>query len=281
MIRIVILAAAIAPPLVILRYGIAKAGANWRSEAVWNAFLLGAISALGAVACELALDHLLASGHWSNAVAGSAAKAVFIAAIPEESIKFFVLVVLAEKHVDVRRYHDVIALGLAVSLGFATLENFGYVISAGDWKITAGLRAITSIPGHAINGLAMGALLVSARPDGVKDAWGAKSALLVPVLLHAAYDFPLFVIGKHIAKIWFGAAWLVVIAASSIFAITLCKRILARAGAADRAAARDGATIEMARRMMRSGAIGLIAGHLLPPPSARIESMAQAEIAAD
>ena len=281
MIRIVILAAAIAPPLVILKYGIAKAGANWRSEAVWNAFLLGAISAFAAVACELALDHLLASGHWSNAVAGSAAKAVFIAAIPEESIKFFVLVVLAEKHVDVRRFQDVIALGLAVSLGFATLENFGYVIAAGDWRIIAALRAITSVPGHGIDGLTMGALLVSARLDGVKDAWGAKSALLVPVLLHAAYDFALFVIGKHIATIWFGAAWLVVIVASAIFAITLCRRVIARADAADRASSRDAAAIEMLRQTMASGAIGLIAGHLLPPPSTRIEAMARADIGAD
>jgi RsiW-degrading membrane proteinase PrsW (M82 family) len=269
MIRIVILAAAIVPPLLILRFGIAKIGGSWRSEAIWNAFLLGAVSAFAAGACELAANHLLAFDSWSNPVAGSAVKAIFVAAVPEESIKFFVLVALAEKHVDVRRLQDVIILALAVSLGFATLENFGYVISAGDWKITAALRAITSVPGHGIDGLAMGALLVSARLNGIKGIWGAKSALLVPIALHAAYDFPLFAMHHHIAAVWFGAAWLVVIAASATFVIAFCKRVLARAAVADRASHRDRGSIEMMHQLMSSGAIGLIAGHLLSPSTRR------------
>jgi hypothetical protein len=46
-------------------------------------------------------------------------------------------------------------------------------------------------------------------------------------------------IEKGIAKVWFGAAWLGVIALSSIFVIKLCNRILPDAVAADRAAGRD------------------------------------------
>jgi protease PrsW len=231
-IRIVILATAIVPPLLILAYWIRKASVDWRSEAIWSAFFLGAVGMFGALGVELAINQLGFLGG-SFPVVGSAAKAVFVAAIPEESIKFFVLVVLAEKHVDVRRFQDVIVLGLAVSLGFAMLENFFYVISGADWRMTAALRAFTSVPGHGLDGLAMGALLVSARLDGIKghgikEIWATRSALLVPVLLHAAYDFPLFVMKQGIAKLWFGTAWLMVVAISSILVIRLFNRVLAQ-----------------------------------------------------
>jgi RsiW-degrading membrane proteinase PrsW (M82 family) len=273
-IRIVILAAAIVPSLLILAYWIRKAGVDWRSEAIWSAFFLGAVGTFGALGVELAINQLGFLGE-SFPVAGSAAKAVFVAAIPEESIKFFILVVLAEKHVDVRRFQDVIVLGLAVSLGFATLENFFYVTSIGDWKTTAGLRALTAVPGHSLDGLAMGALLVSARLDGIegyriKDVWSARSALIVPVLLHAAYDFPLLAIEKHVAKIWFSTAWILVIVFSWIFVIWLFNRVLARAAFADLTSPRDAASKEETKRLMNSGAIGLIGGRVLQPGSAAL-----------
>jgi hypothetical protein len=57
--KFIVLLAAITPPLVILAYGIAKARDDWKSEATWNAFLIGAVSALAALAIELALNDLL------------------------------------------------------------------------------------------------------------------------------------------------------------------------------------------------------------------------------
>jgi hypothetical protein len=198
-----------------------------------------------------------------NPVVSSAAEAVLAAAIPEEAIKFFVLVSLAEKHVDIRRLQDILVLALAVSLGFATLENFFYLISAGDWKITAAMRAITSVPGHGIDGLAMGALLVATRTNGSKSLWSTRYALVVPIILHAAYDFPLFAIQKNIERIWFCSAWLVIIALSSLFVIKLCNRIIPRAVAADRAAGRDGTSIETTDRLIFGGMVALLIGPLL------------------
>jgi RsiW-degrading membrane proteinase PrsW (M82 family) len=274
MIRMVILAAAIAPSLVIVAYWTTKVTGTWRSEAIWSAFCLGAFGTFGALGIELAVGQLGFPGG-SYPVAASAAKAVFAAAIPEESIKFFVLVVLAEKHVDVRRLQDVMVLGLAVSLGFAALENFGYVTAGNDWRTIAALRAVTAVPGHGLDGLAMGALLVSARLHGIRgsglrEIWAAKSALIVPVLLHAAYDFPLMVIEQHVARFWFGTAWVVVIVFSSILVFRLFKRVLARAAFADQIP-RDTASGEMVKQLMGSGAIGLIAPHPLPPPPAAFD----------
>jgi protease PrsW len=268
MIRIVIFVAAVAPPLMILSYWTGKVSGSWRSEAVWSAFFLGAVGAVGAAILEFGIGFLGGSlGSFAAAppVAASAAKALLVAAIPEESIKLFILVALAEKHVDVRRFQDIIVLGLAVSLGFATLENFFYVTSAGDWKTIAGLRALTSVPSHGIDGLAMGALLASARLDGTKGVWPDNSVLFVPVLLHAAYDFPLFLIEQHIGWLWFGAAWLAVIITSAFFVIRLFNRVLLRAVSADRTSSPDAELVEKVDQLVSGGAIGFIAGSALQP----------------
>jgi len=262
MIRFVVLLAAISPPLLVLGYGIAKARGTWKSEALWNAYFVGGFSAIAAIALEFAVSHLLPPDQM-NPVVGSAVEAILVAAIPEEAIKFFVLVHLAEKHVDVRRLQDILVLALAVSLGFATLENFFYLISAGDWKIAAAIRAITAVPGHGIDGLAMGALLMDSRSNGGKSLWSTRYALLIPIVLHAAYDFPLFAIHKGVGKIIFGSAWLVIIALSSFFVIALCNRIVPRAVAADRVAGRDGTSIETTDRLIFGGMIGLLIGPLL------------------
>jgi protease PrsW len=258
--KFVVLLAAITPPLIVLFYGIAKARASWRCEATWNAFLIGAVGALAAVAVELALNYVLPLDR-AGAVAEAGLNAVLIAAIPEEAVKFFILVSLAEKHVDVRRLQDILVLALAVSLGFATLENFFFIISAGGWKTIAAVRAITAVPGHGINGLAMGALLIAARLSG-RPA-DVRYALIVPIVLHALYDFPLLAAHKDIGKIWFGISWLVIIAASSVFVIRLCNRVLAKAVAADHAAGHDDSSIETTAWLIAGGVIVLFAGPLL------------------
>lgn len=260
--KFIVLLAAIAPPLLLLSYGIGKARANWRSEAIWNAFLVGAVSALAVVMIELTLGHLLPVER-IGPVTEAAFKSIFVAAIPEETVKFFVLVYLAEKHVDVRRLQDLLALALAVSLGFATLENFGYVISTGGWTTVAALRAITAVPGHGIDGLAMGALLIRARLSG--GAEDVRLALIVPVILHALYDFPLMTLQKRadVASGWFIVLWLVIIAASSAFVIPLSNRMLAKAVDSDQAAGRDNASTEAANVLIAGGAIVLIGGPVL------------------
>lgn len=260
--KFVVLLAAIAPPLLLLSYGIGKARASWSSEAIWNAFLIGAVSALAVVAVELSLGHLLPLER-AGPVGEAGFKSVLLAAIPEEAVKFFVLIYLAEKHVDIRRLQDLLALALAVSLGFATLENFAYVISGDGWTKIAALRAITAVPGHAIDGLAMGALLIRARLS--RRAKDVRLALIVPIVLHALYDFPLMALQKQgdIAQEWFIILWLVTIAASSVFVITLCNRMLVKAVEFDAATGRDESSAEAANWLIVGGATVLIAGPAL------------------
>jgi RsiW-degrading membrane proteinase PrsW (M82 family) len=259
MIKPFILAAAIVPSLIILGYGIAKARSAWRCEAIWSAYFFGAFGAIAATACELAVGYLLPLDR-AGSVAAALGSAAF-AAIPEESVKFFVLVSIVEKHVDVRRLQSILAVALAVSIGFATLENCGYVITNENWTITATIRSITSIPGHGLNGLAMGALLIAARLSGDTGIWRTRNALLIPVILHAAYDFPLFAI--HNGATLFGIAWLVTLAVSSVFVIALCNLILPLAVESDRLSGRDNESVETTDRLIAGGVIGVVGGPLL------------------
>jgi protease PrsW len=262
MLRAVILIAAIAPPLLVLGYGIAKSRARWNSEAIWTAFLVGAVGALAAAACEYVLDLMLQPDRMSP-LAGAAVSASLLAAIPEEAVKFFVLVHIAEKHIDIGRFQDRLVLALAVSLGFATLENFFYVIEPADWTTVASVRAITAVPGHGIDGLAMGAFLMARRMTGRAKPAYIRNALLVPIVLHAAYDFPLFALERHLDRMWFGAAWLLVLVASSAFVITLCNRLLAEAVDLDEVSGRDGDSVETTDRLIVGGIAAVIGGPLL------------------
>jgi RsiW-degrading membrane proteinase PrsW (M82 family) len=262
MIRLVILLAAVAPALLTLSYGIAKTRGSWRSEAMWNAFLVGAVSGLAVAGIELVISAVLGLDR-VRSLSGAAQEAIFVAAIPEESIKFLVLVALAEKHVGVRRLQDIIVLGVAVSLGFAALENFCYVAAPGNWQQVAALRAMTAVPGHGIDGLMMGALLAAARLYPGRDPSRFILALLVPVVSHAAYDFPAIAIQKGIDRGPLTAVWIVVVLCSSIVAIVLCNRVLVKVTAADQAAGRDGYSIETTDLLMVGGLVSLFGGPML------------------
>ena len=79
-----------------------------------------------------------------------------------------------------------------MSLGFALWENVSYVMAYGFQ--TAILRALTAIPGHACFGVFMGVFYgLARRSENGGRAGEAKAcrilSLLVPILLHGAYDY--------------------------------------------------------------------------------------------
>jgi len=80
---------------------------------------------------------------------------------------------------------DGIVYCAASALGFATVENIMYVLRRG-W-LTAIVRAFLSVSGHAFFGATMGYYLGLAR--FYKGKRFAVYAVLVPVILHTAYNF--------------------------------------------------------------------------------------------
>ena len=229
---------AIAPALVLLAYGIAKGRTDWRHRALWLAFVMGAVAATTALAAEQILQRVW-NLHEFAPVWRAAMLAVAGAAIPEETVKFIVLVGLAERHETTRRRQESGGRALAVSLGFAGLENLIYVATPQDWQSVALTRALTAVPGHGIDGLAMGALVTLARLSDNHRLGLRWLAWAVPVGIHAAFDFPLFGLLADPAAKWPLLVWPAVAAAGAILAVRLSNWALRIAADADHRSGAD------------------------------------------
>jgi RsiW-degrading membrane proteinase PrsW (M82 family) len=235
-----ILLCAAAPALATLSYGVVKTRSRWNSEALWEAYFVGAVCALAALVAEISLNYVIGVDRMLP-LQGAALGASIGAAIPEEVAKFVGVVFIAVRHVDARRMQDTILLSLAVALGFATLEDIAYLAIPGEWTIVALERAITAVPGHGIDGLTMGALATLAqlrRPGRAGDLWAL--ALALPILFHTAYDFPLLLgeMKKGLGGLTF-LLWLIATVPLSILAVCLVNSALRVGVAADRRTGRD------------------------------------------
>lgn len=121
---------------------------------------------------------------------------MIIIALVEELSKWFVTKKLNydKNHFD--ETFDAIVYAVVASLGFATCENLGYVLSSGIGSslIVAILRLFTAVPSQAVDGIFMGYFISKARLS--KDEVDTKSekiylalSIIVPVVLHTIYDF--------------------------------------------------------------------------------------------
>jgi RsiW-degrading membrane proteinase PrsW (M82 family) len=241
MVRFAVLLAAVTPGLLVLAYGVTKTRGSWSNEALWTAFFLGGLGLLAVIPFEAAVKWLVGLASLAPPVKAGVL-AIFEAGIPEEAVKYLILVGVAERHVDAWRRQDIIVLSLAVSLGFATVENFIAVLTPAHWDLVAATRAMSAVPGHGVDGLAMGALLTAARVAPARRSMWAVLAFVIPALMHAAYDFPLLA-SKDVAEAavppWSRVLWPAILLTSSIASIWLCNWILPAAQRADRRSGRD------------------------------------------
>ncbi len=114
-----------------------------------------------------------------------------IVAFSEEGSKF-----LAIRFVPYRRRafddpFDGIVYAVMVGMGFATLENIGYVTEHGIG--TGILRMFLSVPAHATFAVLMGYHMGLAKFDPVNRKKYMILAIFWPVLFHGTFDFFLFV----------------------------------------------------------------------------------------
>lgn len=97
---------------------------------------------------------------------------------------------------------SVAMIGLAIGSGFAALENYLYMTHANSaLESTAIARLLTATPFHMANGVLGGILIWQATRSGKPIA--LLGAVLAIILLHGAYDAPLFVGGALAAKFAF------------------------------------------------------------------------------
>jgi RsiW-degrading membrane proteinase PrsW (M82 family) len=121
------------------------------------------------------------------------------AAIPEELSKLFVLWLFLRKNPFFDERMDGIVYAVCVSLGFAGLENFMYVIGDADWMSVALTRAFTAVPGHFCFGVIMGYFYSLAKFGTQKKRYYSAMALIAPIVAHGIYDTIAFTVGLNIS----------------------------------------------------------------------------------
>lgn len=189
-----LLLAALGPPFFLFRY-------IYRLDSVEKEpgsllarlFILGIISVIPAMFLETALTSWIEGTAWSMLSLQILDNFIGVALV-EEGCKYFFLKRATWKHEAFNYRFDAVVYAAVVSLGFAAAENVLYTFEYG--MSIALIRAVTSIPGHAIFGIYMGYYYGMAKyaamrgEDGRSRSYRA-AALLVPLLLHGFYDFML------------------------------------------------------------------------------------------
>lgn len=118
-------------------------------------------------------------------------------AIPEEIAKLIMLWVVVSRNTFYNEPRDGIVYAVCVGLGFATLENIGYVTGHENWGKVAFARAMLSVPAHYLCAVLMGYYYANARfwpSRGAIRYWQLARIILIPVLIHGTFDSMAFVI---------------------------------------------------------------------------------------
>jgi RsiW-degrading membrane proteinase PrsW (M82 family) len=136
-------------------------------------------------------------------IAGDVVKAFLLVGFVEELSKYFFVRWVAFYDREVKEPYDLIVYSLAVSMGFATLENMYYVFNT-SMKVNLALtRMLTAIPAHATFAILMGYFMGVSR-FALKDRrLLAISGLLAATIFHGIYDSFIFIGWKP--GIWGGA----------------------------------------------------------------------------
>ena len=211
-------AAALLPPFILL-YIIYKMDKIEREpkNLLLSLFLRGVLAMIPILILELIGDKIAGFFSWSQLLY------LFISyfIVPgfiEEGFKYVVVIRRAWNDPNFNYTFDAVVYAVFASLGFAAVENVMYVLTSGF--STAVVRAIFSIPGHAMFGVVMGAGLAKAkRLEIMNDAKGAESARtrawVLAAILHGLYDFLL---------VGFGAVFYLYFIGLVIYVIRLLKR---------------------------------------------------------
>lgn len=152
-------------------------------------FFWGIVATLPALILELSTKNLT-----GESVTGIILSSFFFVAFIEEFCKFLPLRYYAFSRKSFDEPLDGIIHAVMIGMGFATLENIGYVLSAENGLQTGMLRMFTSVPGHATFGVIMGYYAGKAKFDFVNRKALLLKGILLAIFFHGAYDSCLFLI---------------------------------------------------------------------------------------
>lgn len=116
-----------------------------------------------------------------------------VAGLSEELCKLLLLLLLIWKSPHFDEFFDGIVYAAYLSLGFACVENIGYVMSGNDQLVTALFRGLLAVPAHFLFAVTMGYYVSLAKFDPEHKSSLLFKAFLYPMLLHGTYDALLMV----------------------------------------------------------------------------------------
>lgn len=186
-----LLALSIAPGIAIMLYIYGKDSYDREPRRyLLLSFLLGMASVIPAYIAERLGEMLFGSAGPAATIGYTAFFTFLIIAGSEELSKYAVLRFYAWPKKEFDEPFDGIVYSIMVAMGFATIENIGYVQEHGF--STAIMRMFLSVPAHAAFGTVMGYYVGLAKFNREKSGWYIVKGLAMAMLFHGAFDFFLF-----------------------------------------------------------------------------------------
>lgn len=179
---IAVIGAAIAPGIAILSYFYLRD--NLQPEPismVIRSFIFGVLLVVPVMVLQYIMQ---TEWEWREGLGTT----VITSAVVEEFFKWMVVYFTAYKHVEFDEPYDGIVYAVAVSLGFATLENLFYLILNG--MDVAVWRAFLPVSSHALFGVWMGYYLGRAKfsDQAAGEYRGLWISVGLPIFLHGIYN---------------------------------------------------------------------------------------------
>jgi RsiW-degrading membrane proteinase PrsW (M82 family) len=150
----------------------------------------GGVAVFPCIVIELGLDKIGPHGGYGAAVY----KGFVVAALIEELAKVLCMRWFVWNRPEFDERMDGITYATRAGLGFALVENIGYLAmqkGAAKLALVFLMRALLAVPGHAIYAGIMGYCAARRRFDGTGP--GLVGGYLFAVLLHGGYDSAVFV----------------------------------------------------------------------------------------
>jgi RsiW-degrading membrane proteinase PrsW (M82 family) len=153
-------------------------------------FVMGMLAIIPAIIIQLTLTKPIEK-MMGEGIPYTLVFAFLIVALSEEGSKFLAVRYIPYKRKAFDDPFDGIVYAVVASMGFATLENIGYVTQHGIG--TGILRMFLSVPAHATFGVLMGYHIGLAKFDPANRKKYMRLAIFWPVFFHGTFDFFLFV----------------------------------------------------------------------------------------
>ena len=150
-------------------------------------FFLGCVSTLPAIALEITFEPLFSHSIFLGVLVGIS--------LIEELVKFIAVRIGVYSTSDFNEPFDGVVYCVTASMGFAVVENIGYVLQSpeGQENAVGLLRAFTAIPLHTLTGVLMGHYMGLAKFNSPKEWIYLAYGILSAIALHAIYDYFLFI----------------------------------------------------------------------------------------